>query len=65
MENAEPMCYITYAVPARLMPKLPLGELAPPENTPQENTDTMQLYPPGFMPEWFLRGSFPEDDFDD
>ena len=65
MQNEQPMCYITYAVPAHLVPQLTLQEAAVPvnvqpctaEETPQE------IYPPGFMPDWFLRGSFPEDDF--
>ena len=67
MQTGEPMCYITYAVPAKLMPELSLGELSAPIATesrkPEEESPA--LYPPGFMPDWFLRGSFPEDDFED
>lgn len=29
-----------------------------------EEEEPPALYPPGFMPDWFLRGSFPEDDFE-
>ena len=67
MQNNEPMCYITYAVPARLMPDLPFGDFSTPitAKTESEQEETPALYPPGFMPDWFLRGSFPEDDFDD
>jgi hypothetical protein len=67
MQNGEPMCYITYAVPARLMPQLSLNELYAAENAPHVcvQEEPPELYPTGFVPEWFLRGSFPEDDFDD
>ena len=63
MQNEEPMCYITYTIPARLMPKLPLGEAVMSiESVPEE---PKMLYPDGFMPDWFLNGRFPEDDIDD
>lgn len=67
MQNSEPMCYITYAVPARLMPELPLGNISVPipMECKEKEEEAPALYPPGFMPDWFLRGSFPEDDFDD
>ena len=68
MQSNEPMCYITYAVPAKLMPELSLGELSAPIRVEAKETteeDSPALYPPGFMPDWFLRGSFPEDDFED
>jgi len=63
MKSEEPMCYITYCVPARLLSgiaPLPFAEAMP--VLPKE---PQSLYPEGFMPEWFLRGSFPEDDFDE
>ena len=67
MQNSEPVCYITYAVPVRLMPQLSMQEIYVPESvshcSEEENLPT--LYPPGFMPDWFLSGSFPEDDFED
>ena len=56
MQNEEAMCYITYAVPARLMPKLPLGEVVMPIESVREEPK---------MPDWFLNGRFPEDDIDD
>ena len=67
MQNSEPMCYITYAVPARLMPDLPFGDFSAPMAVESKETEDEApvLYPPGFMPDWFLRGSFPEDDFED
>ena len=65
MENNDVMCYITYAVPARLMPPLPFGEnpigAVPVAPTAEHGADS--VYPEGFMPEWFLRGSFPEDEY--
>ena len=68
MNEDKSVCYITYAVPLSMMPQIPLpfAPRLPCEEThiqplpPQEG-----LYPEGFMPDWFLRGSFPEDDFDD
>lgn len=67
MQNNEPMCYITYAVPARLMPRLSLEGFSAPIAVESKETEVESpvLYPPGFMPDWFLRGSFPEDDFED
>lgn len=59
MQNEEAMCYITYAVPARLLPNLPLGEVMPIETMQEEPP---MLYPEGFMPDWFLNGKFPEDE---
>ena len=63
MQNEEAMCYITYAVPARLLPNLPLGESVMPIESVQE--EPPMLYPEGFMADWFLNGRFPEDDIDD
>ena len=64
MEKGQPMCYITYAVPANLMPTLSFeGGFPLPDAKPEEK-EPSSVYPPGFMPEWFLRGSFPEDDFE-
>ena len=60
MQNEEAMCYITYAVPARLMPNFPLVP-APVEKSEEEHS----LFPTGFMPDWFLNGKFPEDEYDD
>ena len=66
MENGQPMCYITYAIPANLMPALPLeGVFSAPKVEPAVPAEPQEIYPPGFMPQWFLRGSFPEDDFED
>lgn len=66
MQNEEPMCYITYAVPAHLLPELRLQEMYAKQNIPQINMEEpAAIYPPGFMPDWFLSGSFPEDDFED
>ena len=68
MNEEKSVCYITYAVPLSMMSQIPLPfaqetpctepHIQPPP--PQEG-----LYPEGFMPDWFLRGSFPEDDYDD
>lgn len=65
MQSETPMCYITYAVPAHMMPKLSFGEMPLPVNTEPAPMEEAAIYPPGFMPDWFLNGSFPEDDFDD
>ncbi len=66
MQNETPMCYITYAVPAHMMPKLSFGEMPSSESlAPAPTEEPPTIYPPGFMPDWFLKGSFPEDDFDD
>ena len=62
MENNQGMCYITYAVPRSFLP--PLGVDIPLQQA-EIVEDTQSLFPPGFMPEWFLSGGFPEDDFDD
>lgn len=59
MENEQCMCYITYAVPASMMPKLMIpGVDARPSAPPT-------LYPPDFVPGWYMNGCFPEDDFED
>ena len=61
--NDEPICYITYAVPAKMLSEImpfPAFSKPLPDPTPEN-----PLYPDGFMPEWFLRGSFPEDDLED
>lgn len=60
MQNKEAMCYITYAVPARLLPNLPLGESVMSIESVEE--EPPMLYPEGFMPDWFLNGKFPEDE---
>lgn len=66
MQNETPMCYITYAVPAHMLPKLSLGEIPSPLDIQSgQAEEPLEIYPPGFMPDWFLNGSFPEDDFDD
>ena len=67
MQNEEAMCYITYRVPAKLMPHLSFEERVEPIKVQQDipKEELPLLYPPGFMPEWFLKGSFPEDNFDD
>lgn len=65
MQNEEAMCYITYAVPARMMPQLNFGEIPVINVAKEEKKEPLELYPAGFMPDWFLRGSFPEDDFED
>ena len=48
MQNNEPMCYITYAVPARLMPQLPFGEVPAPMvgETKETEEESPVLYPP-------------------
>lgn len=60
MENNQYMCYITYAVPAHILPKL-----VPQDAQIMQESTPAALYPTGFMPEWYRRGSFPEDDFED
>lgn len=58
MENNENMCYITYAVPRDLIPNTLFAE-APKEAVSEKEPI---LFPPGFVPEWYLKGCFPEDD---
>ena len=56
MTEKNSICYITYAIPSDMMPQLPpffQKEIVQPEP---------QLYPDGFMPDWFFGGCFPEDD---
>lgn len=50
------MCYITYVVPRSALPPLAVAEAKVVESEEKE------LYPSGFVPEWFLNGSFPEDE---
>lgn len=60
MDNCENLCYITYAVKKDLLEGLLHGEkkeTAPPPSEPR-------LFPPGFVPEWYLKGGFPEDDIE-
>lgn len=67
MNEDKSVCYITYAVPLSMLPQLPLPLLHQPSQQEQQAEiapPQQGLYPDGFMPEWFLRGSFPEDDFD-
>lgn len=63
MDKKNYMCYITYAVPAdELQDFLAQRTIDAPlalSGTPQK-----AAYPEGFVPSWFLRGSFPEDDID-
>lgn len=63
MNEDKSVCYITYAVPLSMLGQLPLPVL--PQQQEECAVPQQKLYPEGFMPEWFLRGSFPEDDFDD
>ena len=56
MNEEQCMCYITYAVPKSMMPKF---------LTMVETEAPKELYPPGFMPEWYLKSSFPEDDIEE
>ena len=49
------MCYITYIVPKSALPPLALPGAQMVESEPQ-------IYPDGFVPEWFLQGGFPEDE---
>ena len=68
MNEDKGVCYITYAVPVSMLPQIPLplvneGANAMPHIQPPPLQE--RLYPEGFVPDWFLRGSFPEDDFDD
>ena len=53
----EEMCYITYVVPKSVLPPLAVAEAKVIESEERE------VFPEGFMPNWFLNGSFPEDDF--
>lgn len=59
MDNNQYMCYITYAVPKELLPKLM------PQSAPLASEGPPLLYPEGFMPDWYRQGCFPEDDFED
>ena len=68
MQNEQAICYITYAVPANMLPNLPIMQNTVSSRIEEEEDtkkDLPSLYPPGFMPDWFIRGSFPEDDFED
>ncbi len=56
MQEEQCMCYITYAVPKNMLPQF-VG-MQVPESQPS-------LYPPEFVPEWYRRSSFPEDDTED
>ena len=56
MNEEQCMCYITYAVPKSMLPAFVQGEITQPQNS---------LYPPGFVPEWYRKSSFPEDDTDE
>ena len=58
MENNENMCYITYAVPKDSIPFPFFKEREKEDTSPKEPV----LFPPGFVPEWYLKGCFPEDD---
>ena len=56
MEEQKCMCYITYAVPQDMMPQF--FNMIPKE-------PAKELYPTDFVPEWYRRSSFPEDDIDE
>ena len=56
MNEDQCMCYITYAVPKNMLPDFFRMEAPKPP---------LQLYPPEFMPEWYRRSSFPEDDIEE
>lgn len=60
MENNQNLCYITYAVPKEMLSSLGLPPQKPQEEAPREPI----LFPPGFVPEWYLKGCYPEDDID-
>ena len=57
MQNEEAMCYITYAVPARLLPNLPLGERVMPIESVQE--EPPMLYPEGLSVTALTDGMIP------
>lgn len=59
MDNKKYLCYITYVVPMEELPPLP-NFAAPPIAEKAEEPPTL----PGFMPQWFNAGGFPEDDID-
>ena len=52
----EEMCYITYVVPKSALPPIALMGAQVVESEEKE------IFPEGFMPNWFLNGSFPEDE---
>ena len=56
MNEEQCMCYITYAVPKNMLPQFVGMQNAQPQ---------LSLYPPEFVPEWYRRSSFPEDDAED
>lgn len=64
MKNDKCMCYITYAIPCEKVPPLPfIGETEMSEiSEAKEEYDI--LFPPGFVPEWYLKGRYPEDDIE-
>ena len=59
MNEKNCMCYITYAVPGDMMPHLM------PFFQKETTAPDLRLYPEGFMPVWFSKGCFPEDDIED
>jgi len=59
MNEEQCMCYITYAVPKNMIPQF-VGMQNMHSTEPQ-----LSLYPPDFVPEWYRRSSFPEDDTED
>ena len=59
MNEKNCVCYITYAVPADMMPHITAF------SQKEINAPEPCLFPDGFMPEWFRNGCFPEDDIDD
>lgn len=56
MNEEQCMCYITYAVPKSMLPQFVGMETA---------QSQLCLYPPEFVPDWYRKSSFPEDDIED
>ena len=56
MNEEQCMCYITYAVPKSMLPAFMQTEV--PASQPL-------LYQPDFVPEWYRKSSFPEDDMEE
>ncbi len=56
MNDNECMCYITYAVPKSMLSSL-VEFKEPAEILPQR-----ELYPSGFVPQWYHDACFPEEE---
>ena len=65
MEKEQIMCYITYAVPQKMLSRLSFKELPFSVQSEPLPPSPPALYPADFVPEWFRAGSFPEDDWED